>query len=98
MSQANVPNPSRRAFLFRSETPDPNPPSVVLAATCFAFHGVQCESCRDTCEAGALRFMLQLGAMARPVFDPAACTRCGECARVCPANAITVAPKEAPRG
>jgi ferredoxin-type protein NapF len=91
------PNPSRRAFLFRGAAPD-SQPSVVLDATCFAFHGVQCESCRDTCEAGALRFMLQHGAMARPVFDPARCTRCGECASVCPANAIRVAPKAPAHG
>lgn len=92
---SGVPNPSRRAFFLRGRRPDPAQPSVVLAETCFAFHGVQCESCRDTCEAGALRFMLQAGALPRPVFDAERCTRCGECAKVCPASAITVAPREA---
>ena len=87
-------NPSRRAFLLRGAVPDPAQPSVALAATCFAFNGIHCESCRDTCETGALRFMLQVGASPRPVFDAERCTRCGECARVCPANAITVAPRE----
>lgn len=91
---SGVSNPSRRAFLLRSPAADPAQPSVALAATCFAFHGIHCESCRDTCEAGALRFMLQLGASPRPVFDAERCTRCGECARVCPANAIKVAPRE----
>lgn len=91
---SGLPNPSRRAFLLRGQAPDPSQPSVALAATCFAFHGIHCESCRDTCEAGALRFMLQQGASPRPVFDAERCTRCGECARVCPANAIKVAPRE----
>jgi ferredoxin len=98
VSKTNVPNPSRRAFLLRSKAPEPQQVSaqvsVSLAAACLAFHGVHCEACRESCEAGALRFMQPQGALPRPVFDTERCTRCGECARVCPANAISVAPKE----
>lgn len=94
MSRKGVPNPSRRAFLLRGKASEAQQVSVSLAATCFAFRGVHCEACRDSCEAGALRFMQQPGALPRPVFDTERCTRCGECARVCPANAISVAPRE----
>jgi ferredoxin-type protein NapF len=96
VSNPKVPNPSRRAFLLRTKAPEPQQVSVVLSAACLAFHGVHCEACRESCEAGALRFMQPQGALPRPVFDTERCTRCGECARVCPASAISVAPREDP--
>jgi ferredoxin-type protein NapF len=81
-------------FLLRSEMRAPLPPSVAVGPGCLALNGVYCESCRDSCEPGALRFVLQQGAPPRPVFEPQICTRCGECAAACPVNAISVAPKE----
>ncbi|MBL0124729.1 MAG: 4Fe-4S binding protein [Betaproteobacteria bacterium] len=88
---ANTPaNASRRAFLLRSEMP---PPRVALTERCLAAMGVFCESCRDSCDAGALRFELQLGAAPKPVFDADRCTQCGECAKVCPQDAIRIQPK-----
>ena len=82
---------SRRAFFLRSEMPIA---TVALTDNCLALKGVYCESCRECCEAGALRFAPQLGSVATPFFDTELCTQCFECARVCPQDAIRVRPKE----
>ena len=90
---------SRRAFFKCSEVPIA---TVALTDNCLALHGVYCESCRECCEAGALRFAprlapqsgLRLGSVPQPFFDASLCTQCGECARVCPQDAIRVRPTE----
>ena len=86
---------SRRAFLLRSEMPTP---SVSLSDHCFALNGVYCESCRDVCESGAIRFIPRFGAVPKPMFDADLCTQCGECAQVCPRNAIEVRQMEQASG
>ncbi|MEO8386152.1 MAG: 4Fe-4S binding protein [Betaproteobacteria bacterium] len=91
MSQQVSPNLSRRAFLLRSEMPAPR---VTLTDRCFATSGVYCESCRDVCETGALRFVPQLGSVPTPIVDADLCTQCGECAWVCPRDALQVRPLE----
>ena len=91
MSDNFVTNLSRRAFLLRGETPAPR---VSLTDRCFALSGVYCESCRDICESGAIRFSHQLGAVPRPLLEPDRCTQCGECVLVCPRDALRVRPME----
>ena len=95
MSGHTVVNVSRRAFLLRSEMP---PPTVALTNRCLAANGIYCECCRDSCEAGALRFFPQLGGVPKPTFDPELCTQCGACVEVCPQDAIRMQPKEPSRG
>lgn len=68
---------------------------VALSTSCFALRGVHCESCRDSCEVGALRFVAQLGQPSKPVFDTSLCNGCAECAKLCPANAIEITPETA---
>ena len=70
----------------------PAAPSVMLGDQCLAARGISCECCRDACDTGALRFVLQLGGAAKPQLNPDLCTRCGECAQVCPEQALSVLP------
>jgi len=62
---------------------------AAIARSCLAFQGVACMACRDSCEAGAIRFTLAIGG-ARPRIDDAACTGCAACVGACPAGAIAV--------
>ncbi|CAH2601814.1 Ferredoxin-type protein NapF (periplasmic nitrate reductase) [Rhodovastum atsumiense] len=52
-------------------------------------------SCRDACPAGAIRFTLARGG-ARPHVVAASCTGCGDCVRVCPADALRVSAPPVP--
>lgn len=58
--------------------------------TCLARRGVVCRTCGERCEAGAIAFTPQLGGVALPRLDTAACTGCGECVADCPASAIAM--------
>lgn len=98
MNEPCVTNPSRRAFLFRGDATQLPVPKVSLRERCLTVGGVYCENCRDACETGALRFVPQLGAVPKPVFDADLCNQCGECAQVCPQDAINVRPKAAAHG
>lgn len=63
---------------------------AAIATTCFALRQVVCRSCGECCEAGAIRFKLQSGGVAEPQVNIDACTGCGACVRVCPANAVSM--------
>lgn len=58
--------------------------------TCLARAGVVCQSCKDACGAGAIRFPLAAGRVATPAFDLERCTGCGACVSPCPVKAITL--------
>ena len=64
--------------------------TATVDAACLASNGVECRVCGEACDAGAIRFRLRAGGIARPEIDPARCTGCGACYAPCPANAITM--------
>ncbi len=88
-------NASRRRLLFgRGAAHEPLPPPRTLVAAigdpCLARRNIVCRSCGDECEAGAIRFHPVVGSVSAPTLDPACCTGCAACVRVCPAAAITM--------
>ncbi len=62
--------------------------NLVIHENCLAMQQVVCESCRDNCDADAIRFRPRLGQVAIPEIDAAACTGCGACIAACPETAI----------
>lgn len=59
---------------------------------CLTRQGVSCQSCQDGCETRAIRFTYQIGLSPQPVLIADACTGCGACISVCPADAISIKP------
>ena len=76
---------SRREFL--TGAPARHAAARVLEA-CLPVRGIDCQLCRDACDARALTFLPVRGAPARPVIDPALCTACNDCVALCPVDAI----------
>ena len=65
-----------------------------VGADCLSTRGVTCRVCAEWCDARAIRFRLEVGGRAHPEISDAACTGCGECVAVCPANAIAMEENE----
>lgn len=61
-----------------------------VGADCLSARGVTCRVCAEWCDARAVHFRLEVGGRATPEINDAACTGCGECVAVCPANAIAM--------
>jgi ferredoxin-type protein NapF len=61
-----------------------------IGERCLARRCVVCRTCGENCEAGAIRFPLSAGAVARPDLDQDMCTGCGACMATCPVQAITL--------
>ncbi|MBV7299418.1 ferredoxin-type protein NapF [Enterovibrio paralichthyis] len=76
--------------LFQPETSTPWQQHVAIGDACLAKKGVECRSCSDACEMGAIKFQLQLGKVAQPVITVSDCTGCGACVSPCPVNAIAI--------
>ena len=61
---------------------------AVVDGRCLAEQRVECRVCADTCDARAIRMVPEIGGVAKPQVDVAACTGCGECKAPCPTGAI----------
>jgi ferredoxin-type protein NapF len=88
---------TRRAFLTGRQTKPARQPGEVTPAmiqiseACLPRAGISCMACRDACEPAAIRFRPRVGGPFLPEIDAEACTGCGECISVCPADAIEFA-------
>ena len=65
---------------------------AAIAPGCLTLSGVACRSCGDACPESALRFVPRPGGRFLPVVLDDACTGCGACVSVCPADAVAVRP------
>ena len=59
-----------------------------LQENCLTQRQVVCQTCRDVCDADAIRFRPQLRSVAAPEIDREACVGCGACVAGCPESAI----------
>jgi ferredoxin-type protein NapF len=67
---------------------------IVVSDRCLPKRGILCESCRDVCIDGAIRFVRSTGQAPVPAISKTDCTGCGGCISVCPAGAISAAWRE----
>jgi len=58
--------------------------------SCLTYEGVWCQSCKDACDPRAIRFVMAVGQVPKPLIDTDACTGCGACVSPCPSNAIQI--------
>ena len=59
-----------------------------IGRRCLTINQVLCRSCGDSCEFQAISFVPKPNAIPTPSVNPDLCDGCGECFRLCPANAI----------
>jgi ferredoxin-type protein NapF len=77
--------------IFASREQQPWDLRAAIGDACLTLRGVVCQSCRDTCASGAIRFTPALRSAPRPTVETDQCTGCGACVAGCPVQAITVA-------
>ncbi len=63
---------------------------VSIGDDCLAHDGVMCQTCKDACGDGAIRFVYAAGRIPEPSVDLEKCTGCGGCLAPCPASAIEI--------
>jgi Fe-S-cluster-containing hydrogenase component 2 len=86
---------SRRRFLFgggggsRVEVEE-GARKARVEPRCMAVQGVVCRTCEEHCEPGAIRFKLLPAGRSIPLINDARCNACGDCVRVCPAQAMAL--------
>lgn len=73
-----------------TDTQTPWANKVELTPGCLTLSGIVCRSCGEHCDTGAIHFQLPRGGVACPRIDAVACTGCGACIGVCPAQALTL--------
>lgn len=67
-----------------------------IERTCLGYQGIFCQSCKESCEAGAIHFSLWERRIPAPRIELDVCTGCGACIGVCPVRAITMATNLSP--
>jgi len=83
------------AGAFGSRAERPWQLRIAISDACFARRGVLCRSCGDACAHRAIAFRHAGSPIPAPIVDAQACTGCGACIGVCPADAITASPEVA---
>lgn len=83
------PEPVFVAPALRAATP-PWDLRVTIGADCLTQDGVMCQTCKDACGDGAIRFVYAAGRIPEPKVDLDRCTGCGACVAPCPAAAIEI--------
>lgn len=76
--------------LFDTTQPSPWELSLTINDQCFTKRHVVCQSCKDACDAQAITFDFRAKRIPEPQVNIDACTQCGACASICPANAISL--------
>lgn len=66
--------------------------SISVTDNCLTHQAVFCQSCRDTCDYGAISFPLKLRQVSQPEIESELCVTCGSCVSSCPQNAINLSP------
>lgn len=74
--------------LFRDKNQQAWQQTAQINESCLSLKGVECRSCGDMCDYGAIKFRLQLGGTAKPILNLDDCSGCGACIKPCPVNAI----------
>lgn len=87
---------SRRSFLMLGEPASAQLPATGFARRarisekCLAARGIVCRTCGEYCEPHAIGFRLLPAGRSVPLIDDTRCNACGECVRVCPAQAVSL--------
>jgi ferredoxin-type protein NapF len=76
-------------FSARTATP-PWALKIGIGDDCLTREGVMCQTCRDACGDGAIRFLYMAGRIPEPQVDLDRCTGCGACVAPCPTAAIEI--------
>ncbi len=74
-----------------SRTPAWSVCADIAQSSCLAESGIHCETCRDACDHAAITMKYRIGLPPSPVITVEACTGCGACIPVCPADAVQLA-------
>ena len=64
------------------------PVTIEIGDKCLAKNNIYCQSCRDECETGVIKFSYIDSSIPQPSINDADCSQCGACLSSCPQNVI----------